>query len=173
MRGFSLVLAGCWLAACAAKTEVESGLTGIDMTINYPAALGLDQMRIEGSLADGSEAFRPAAVPESPEPLTLGRNTLVVLLADALGGQTVSVRVIGLQAGAWRVSQERAVAIVREKLVPVSFTLRADGLRQPGVSLSAGGGTAASTQYDVRLVVGAPQPLGQAAGAGLGFDPER
>ena len=179
MRGHKAVLlrvaicAGLVLVgSCKDETMVQTNLTGIKLTIVYATTLNLDQVQVSGSLSDGSEAFRPATVPESPKALTAGQNTLVVLLPDALGGSTITVFVNGVSQGTKVATDEAQVSVVARQIVPVTLTLR--DLRRPlGVSLSAGGGVASSPGYEARVIVGAPQPLGRAGGVNLGFDPSR
>src|SRR3954449_1288636 len=87
-----VVLAAGPLGCQRDKTVTQSGLTGIEVTVSYDAALEPSSLAISGTV-DGTPAFAPGALPDPPRPLKSGRETAVILLPDTLAGKTVVLRV--------------------------------------------------------------------------------
>lgn len=135
MRGrFALPAAVAAVAIAAAcggeretRTVVADDVTGVDILVAYPPAFGLDQLRITGTLGS-SEAFAPGLVPESPTPLTAGVNDVVLLLDDALAGETLTIRVAGLATGVELIHGTSAVAVQLQTLVSALVTLAPVGV---------------------------------------------
>ncbi|MBI5511709.1 MAG: hypothetical protein HY903_23380 [Deltaproteobacteria bacterium] len=109
---------------CGKETVViQKGLTGIDATIVYDGALGLDQIRVSGRLDDGTAVFPATARPEPPQPLTTGETSVVILLNEALAGSAIYVRGDGLVAGTVSASDQERLTLLAAALVPVTLAL--------------------------------------------------
>jgi cysteine-rich repeat protein len=113
------------LLACKDEIVVEDGLTGIDLTLRYDRGAGLDQIALSGTLDDGSVAFAPGRLPESPRPLATGESSVVILLPDALAGRPITVVAEGLAGGAVVLTGRIRVTPVSKQLVQASGTLDA------------------------------------------------
>ncbi|MBI3179623.1 MAG: DUF4215 domain-containing protein [Deltaproteobacteria bacterium] len=122
----SVALALAVAAACGEKVEeqivVEQGVTGIDLSVIFDTALGLDQMRISG-LIGALNAFTPGELPETPEPLATSPQTVVILLPDSMAGLSVEVRVDGLAGGQIRGTGLATVILAAKTLVSASITI--------------------------------------------------
>jgi hypothetical protein len=119
---------GIWLVplallACKDEIVVDRNVTGIELTISYDPASGIDQIELSGSLEDGTEAFATGRLPETPRALTEGENTLVLLLPDAMAGQTITVRADGLVNDSAVSTVEIAVVPLLRELVTASGRL--------------------------------------------------
>ncbi|HEY3358216.1 MAG TPA: hypothetical protein VGQ83_33520 [Polyangia bacterium] len=88
----ALLLALTALAACSSETA-----TSLRVTVDFDAALALDQLRVE--VAAGGAGAGPQLVPAVPAAVAPGQ-WLLVLLPDGWAGQAVTVQVAGLRAGA-------------------------------------------------------------------------
>src|SRR6266404_8705249 len=129
------------------KTQVQSGLTGINVTVGFDVALNVSALSISGTV-DGVSAFTPGTLPDPPRPLNKGKETAVVLLPPALGGKTVLLRVDGRAGASIVASEQQAVPIQRSKLVNASLTLGApaicgDGIIRQGIEQCDDGNTEA------------------------------
>src|SRR4029079_6629595 len=104
-------------------TVVESGLTGITLTVNYQASLSLTALAFSATTANGAPAFAPGVLPNPPRQLNPTSESAVVLVPAALGGTTVTVRVDGLAGMKVAGSQQQAVALKTGELVSLTMTL--------------------------------------------------
>jgi len=113
------------LCACGDST----GETGIDLTIRYDAALGLDRLALSAR-AGGETIAERTLLPEEQRPLSdSGRESALVLLPDQLGGQEVTVQVDGLVRGSTAASGQVVVTAERGALLSATVTLRPGGDR--------------------------------------------
>lgn len=111
-------------ASCrGTKQEVEQGLTGIELAVNYSTDLGLDQILVSGRDAQGQPLFAPQTRPQEPHPLTSGTSSVVILLPGSLAATTVVVRADGLSQGTVVVSGGTEVTLVSAILVPATIEL--------------------------------------------------
>lgn len=118
----SLLFAALALSGCSGE-KVADDLTGIELTLRYDPKAAIDQIEIAGTLANGTAAFMPGRVPETPRPLTEGENSVVILLADELAGEEITVRADGLAGGEAVLTTEITVTPVAQQLVPASGML--------------------------------------------------
>ena len=77
------------------RTKVQSGLTGVNLTVHYDKGLGLTALRMAGWIGS-TPAFTPGLLPDRPRPLTSGVESAAILVAPNLGGQMLLLRVDGL-----------------------------------------------------------------------------
>ncbi len=123
----------------ACRTETETGLTGVQLTINYDAQKNIDQFAISGVLADTnnlpsqSAAFASGDSPSVPTALTGSIQSLALLLPSTLGGKKVFIRVDGLSAGNLQQTGFSEVPIVRGAMVPLTVALGAVAVCGDGV----------------------------------------
>jgi hypothetical protein len=112
-RRASLLIAAAMIALATAScrkhdTVVESGLTGINVSVNFSASLSLDALAFSATTANGAPAFAPSVLPDKPHQLNPSFESAVILVPAALGGTTVTLRVDGLRR--WgRARADRAV----------------------------------------------------------------
>jgi len=104
------------------RNRVESDVTGVSLTIHYDVAVGFRSFRITGLVGNAS-AFQPGMLPDPPRPLTKGTETLVILLPDALAGQTILLRVDGLAGDTVVGNGAQAVTLQRSRLVEGELTM--------------------------------------------------
>lgn len=140
----SWLIALLFASACADEVVVQDGLTGVELTVANDEAL--DQLSITGAFADGAEAFEPALVPEAAGSIAPGEHSVVLLLAEDLGGQVVTVRVDGLKDDAIVATERTEVTIVAKQLATARVALGApavcgDGVVRTGFELCDDGGT--------------------------------
>ncbi len=137
-RSLATCLALVFLSGAGCRdTVVETGLTGIDLTVQYGSGLELDQLYISGTL-DGEPAFEPGTIPETARSLSDTEESLVILLPDDMGGMMITLRVDGLSGGEVKASEQADVAIQARKLVEVTINLGdpaecGDGVIRPGL----------------------------------------
>ncbi len=127
-----LVLA---LSGCA--DTVESGLTGLDLTVKYDSALGLDQLRFAGT-ANSMPAFPDTNFPNPSRPLAAGEESLIILLDESLDGQQLNLRADGLVSGVVAATEGLSTQIVSGRLTLATITLGepavcGDGLIRDGI----------------------------------------
>jgi hypothetical protein len=111
------------LIACNDGVVVQTGLTGIRLTLRYDGAAGIDQFELSGTTEGGSPAFADGRVPEAARPLTEGENTIVILLPDELAGERINLRAAGLAGGIAVATGSTSVMPVLAQLVEASATL--------------------------------------------------
>jgi hypothetical protein len=105
MRAFSLWAAGAAavataalaLAAASCGDKVQTGLTGVDIQITFESDLPIEHLRFAGFLG-GDQAFPSDDRPHAGDDRDLdpGDENLIVILPDTMAGQSVFVRVDGL-----------------------------------------------------------------------------
>ena len=118
----TLLIAGC-------EDTVQSGLTGINITVKYDAELGLDQLRFTGTVG-GVEAFPETNFPNPSRELNAGKESLVILLDDTSGGQRLELRADGLVGGQIVATEQLTAQIVAGRLSVATLTLEgSSGLR--------------------------------------------
>jgi cysteine-rich repeat protein len=105
------------------QTRVRDDLTGLDLTLQFDPADGIQQFRIQVT-ADGSEVLPPATVPtDAGTAFTSGVETLVILLPDGLSGAFVRVRADGLVDGEPVSTGGAEVTLQRQRLLPLTVIL--------------------------------------------------
>ena len=130
----ALVLA-IGIAACTdAKTVVDKNVTAIEVATQIDAPSALTQLRISGR-ANGTDAFAPGSVPETPRPLA-GEQTAVVLLPDSLDGTSIDVRVDGMAGGAVAASGVAMVTVRAHAVTRVDVALGAPAICGDGMVVS-------------------------------------
>lgn len=119
---FRLVLALGLLVACGGgTTKVDPQATGIELSVERPSDIPLDQLRVR--IDNGAElVFGPVFVPETPRPLDTVE-TLVVLVGADRAGQTLTVTVDGYQDGAGKADGATTALIAAHDLTPATATV--------------------------------------------------
>lgn len=106
---------------CGSTVE-QTGLTGVDLTVRFDAALSLEELAIAGAI-DGEAAFAPGILPETPRPLDPTGETLLILVDPAFDASTVIVRVDGMAGGQVLATGAAPVTVVGEQLVRATLML--------------------------------------------------
>src|SRR5438552_14685781 len=88
-----VALLGMAGSACH-RTKVQSGLTGVNLTVHYDKGLGLTALKMAGWIGS-TPAFTPGLLPNPTRPLTSGVESAAILVAPSLGGKMLIVRVDG------------------------------------------------------------------------------
>ncbi|HEX2659219.1 MAG TPA: hypothetical protein VHU40_13140, partial [Polyangia bacterium] len=141
------------------KTVVSTKFTGVALTVNYDPSLQLTTLGLSGLTSDGKAAFPTGTLPSPPRPLTSGTETATILLADALAGHTVIVRVDGRAGSAVVGSEQTSVMVQAGRLVDVVVTLGppaicGDMIVRPGIeqcddgNVAPGDGCSATCQNE-------------------------
>ena len=113
------------LACEGTRTEIQTGLTGAILTINYEATLGLNQLRIQG-LLEGAPAFPPALRPERPRALNAsGQETVAIVLDEDDDGKDLIIFVDGLAGTETQASAETTVALEAGRMKTATVSLGA------------------------------------------------
>src|SRR5262245_53245214 len=96
--GFALVgLTFGFFGGCD-RTKVDGDVTGVDLTIQYDAQLGLTSLRVS-AFSQGMRVLDPVMYPNPARDLSPTEETLVILVPDALAGNDLFVRVDGMVNG--------------------------------------------------------------------------
>ena len=66
---------------------------------------------------NGTSAFPPSLRPETPEPLTTGTTTVIIILPEGLSGEILNVRVDGLDSNGVVTSGLEAVTVAAKSIV--------------------------------------------------------
>ena len=118
----AIQLAAVSMCACSGGGE-----TAIDLAIRYDPALGLERFALTAS-SGGESLVERTLLPEDDRPLSeSGREAVVVVVADDLGGDEVTLRVDGLARGDVIASGQVAVRVTAGELVAAEVTLRPSG----------------------------------------------
>ena len=120
MRRFLVALA--LVAGCDDTVVVQDGLTGVEVTVEYPTDRGIDQLRLWGTI-DGALTFSPGLLPEQRRLLTAGSDSIVILLDPSLADRDLFVRADGLAAGVVVGSGAARVTVRADKLSAGSVRL--------------------------------------------------
>jgi hypothetical protein len=108
------------LTGCA--DTVQSGLTGIDITVKYDETLMLDQLGFSGTVG-GLEVLPQTNYPNPSRALRADEESLVIVRDDALGGQVLELSVDGMVGGQIVASQSLSTPIVEGRLSLATLTL--------------------------------------------------
>lgn len=111
------------VVACRPDTEVESGITGIDLSLSF-SPNEIDQIQVRGWIGTGgTQAFLPGIVPSPPALLTSGLESVAILLSDSRGDAILMVRADGLRNGEVVATKQDLVRTIRKAMVPMSLFL--------------------------------------------------
>lgn len=129
------------------RTKVQSGLTGVNLTVHYDKALRLTALKMAGWIGS-TPAFKPGLLPVSPRPLTSGAESAAILVAENLGGKMLILRVDGQAGDVLAASGQVAVVLKSAALVTADVTLGApaicgDSMIRAGVEQCDDGNTTA------------------------------
>jgi hypothetical protein len=108
------------VAGCGPDTAIETGLTGVDLSVI--ASQELDQLSIEGEV-DGQEPFEPTLVPDQPRPLDPAGESAVLVVGEDLAGATLVLTVDGLVEDVTRATGGTRVTLVGRQLVEATIEL--------------------------------------------------
>lgn len=85
------------LSLVACRTQTQTGVTGVKVTITFDAALGLDQIRVEGT-QDGVSVGEAKVLPLTPRALK-SPESVAIVVPDADAGTPLTLRLDGLKKG--------------------------------------------------------------------------
>ena len=144
------VLLGWSAPGCRKSTHtVETGVTGINLTVRYKPADMLTALDISGRVTgDAGEmpAFTMGTLPKTPRPLSsTGSETAALLLPASLGGTTIVVRIDGRAGGKVVASEQQAIPIESGRLVDSTVVLGPPAICGDGFVLSKFPGCSSSS----------------------------
>jgi hypothetical protein len=114
------LVASLLVAGCGPDRVIETGLTGVDLTVI--AGREIDQLSIAGEV-DGQEPFERTLVPDQPRPLDPAGESAVLVVGEDLAGAALVLTVDGLVEGVMLVRGDTQVTLVARQLVEATIEL--------------------------------------------------
>lgn len=117
------VLLVAFASACTCDPAAQNG-TAVRIRVGIESGLVVNQVSF-ALTADGGDLFSPVTRPETPGPTLDSGGSLLVLVADALAGQTVGCHVEAFAAGEPVTAADGTAVVSRGFEVPCNVTLAA------------------------------------------------
>lgn len=109
--------------ALSVSCNSEVGGPILQVVVEYDSEARLERLEVSGRFSDGSTAFAPGFVPQSPTVLTSGSETVNVLLPESSVGRGLLLRVDGERDGELAATGFAEVAAIEEEVTSVTVVL--------------------------------------------------